>query len=104
MVIHTSSPRSKAAVISNITFCSAARELTTMPVWQQLVADFPFLNRTVSGKARDLGPYEHSGVTTAVKAISSTTSDHAIRKVLHDGRLVIVKDNQRYNALGMPLP
>ena len=75
-----------------------------MPVWQQLVADFPFLNHTVSGNARDLGPYEHSGVTTAVKAISSRTSDHAIRKVLHDGRLVIVKDNQRYNALGMPLP
>lgn len=74
-----------------------------MPVWQQLVADFPFLNRTVSGKARDLGPYEHSGVTTAVKAISNTLSDRAIRKVLHDGRLVIVKDNQRYNALGMPL-
>ena len=74
-----------------------------LPVWQQLVADFPFLNRTVSGIARDLGPYELSGVTTAVKAISNTTSDRAIRKVLHDGRLVIVKDNQRYNALGMPL-
>lgn len=75
-----------------------------MSVWQQLVADFPFLSRTVSGKARDLGPYEHSSVTTTVKAISNTTSDDAIRKVLHDGRLVIVKDNQRYNALGMKLP
>ena len=76
----------------------------TMPVWQQLVADFPFLNRTVSGIARDLGPYEHSDIITTVKAISNTTSDRAIRKVLHEGRLVILKDNQRYNALGMPLP
>jgi len=30
----------------------------TMPVWQQLVEDFPFLQRTVTGSARDLGPYE----------------------------------------------
>ena len=29
-----------------------------MPVWQQLVQDFPFLARTVTGTARDLGPYE----------------------------------------------
>ena len=29
-----------------------------LPVWQQLVQDFPFLQRTVTGSARDLGPYE----------------------------------------------
>ena len=29
-----------------------------MPVWQELVADFPFLQRTVTGNARDLDPYE----------------------------------------------
>ena len=35
-----------------------------MPVWQQLVADFPFLARTVTGSARDLGPYERPDNTT----------------------------------------
>ena len=34
-----------------------------MPVWQQLVGDFPFLARTVTGTARDLGPYERPGNT-----------------------------------------
>ena len=29
-----------------------------IPVWQQIVKDFPFLQRTVTGTARDLGPYE----------------------------------------------
>ena len=33
-----------------------------LPVWQQLVQDYPFLQRKVSGSARDLGPYERTVV------------------------------------------
>ena len=39
-------------------------------VWQGLVQDFPFLERTITGSARDLGPYERPGNTTAVKSVS----------------------------------
>ena len=35
-----------------------------MPVWQQLVQDFPFLQRTVTGTARDLGPYERTDTSS----------------------------------------
>ena len=37
-----------------------------MPVWQQLVRDFPFLKRSVTGNARDLGPYERPDNTSPV--------------------------------------
>lgn len=69
-------------------------------VWQSLVADFPFLARTITGTARDLGPYERPGAATAIKAVSGRTTDNGIRKVLLNGRLVILKDGQRYNAIG----
>ena len=36
----------------------------SMPVWQQLTNDFPFLRRTVNGSSRDLGPYERTNVET----------------------------------------
>ena len=39
-------------------------------VWQGLVQDFPFLERTITGSARDLGPYERPANTTAIKSVS----------------------------------
>ena len=74
------------------------------PVWQQLVSDFPFLQRTVSGTARDLGPYERpadngsSGIATVKTA--GGTDKPLVRKYVQQGRLVIEKDGSRYNALG----
>ena len=73
-------------------------------VWSKLVADFPFLQRTVTGTARDLGPYERPGEATAIKAVSvPAAATAAPRKVLQNGRLVIMKDGVRYNAMGQKL-
>lgn len=72
-------------------------------VWQELVDDFPFLARTVTGDARDIGPYERPSITTDVKAVGNKTTDHSARKLLQNGRLVIEKDSQRFNAIGQPL-
>jgi len=75
-------------------------------VWAQLVEDFPFLARTVTGSARDLGPYERpaaGGDPTAITAPATAAVNSVagpVRKVLHRGRLLIVKDGRRYNALG----
>lgn len=76
----------------------------TMPVWQQLVEDFPFLQRTVTGTARDLGPYERPAAETSILPVSdchSTTS--TFRKHIENGHLVIEKDGIRYNILGQRL-
>jgi hypothetical protein len=69
-------------------------------VWQQLVEDFPFLARTVTGTARDLGPYERPG--NPATGVSPTTEMKmpGVRKYVKDRRLVIEKDGLRYNALG----
>ena len=74
-------------------------------VWAKLVADFPFLQRTVTGTARDLGPYERPVSTTAITKVSSLAAgaSAAPRKVLQNGRLIIVKDGVRLNALGQKL-
>ena len=78
-------------------------------VWTKLVADFPFLQRTVTGTARDLGPYERPASATAIKTISGSTvvsgsaADKAPRKYTKNGRLVIIKNGQRYNAMGQKL-
>ena len=70
-------------------------------VWNGLVAEFPFLARTITGTARDLGPYERPGNLTGITAISNkTAAATTTRKYFMDGRLVIVKDGQRYNAMG----
>ena len=74
-------------------------------VWSKLIADFPFLKRTVTGTARDLGPYERPVSTTAITKVSSLAAgaSAAPRKVLQNGRLIIVKDGVRLNALGQKL-
>lgn len=74
-------------------------------VWQQLVEEFPFLQRTVTGAARDLGPYERpSSSPTAIDMVNGSTVDSSpSRKYLHNGRLIIEHDGQRYNSIGIRL-
>lgn len=73
-------------------------------VWQGLVAEFPFLERTVTGKARDLGPYERPASNpTAIETVKTVTKEVKTRKYFMDGQLIIVKDGQRYNSLGQKL-
>ncbi len=75
-------------------------------VWQGLVEEFPFLKRTVTGTARDLGPYERPGTATAITVISgsavvsSSAADKPSRKYTKNGRLIIEKDGQQYNCIG----
>ena len=74
-------------------------------VWQQLVEDFPFLARTVTGTARDLGPYERPGdaSATGIRSVNSAAAEKAPRKLLKNGRLVIMKDGVQYNVMGQRL-
>ena len=71
-------------------------------VWEGLVAEFPFLARTVTGNGRDLGPYERP-LTTGIKVSGMPAADKTVRKYFIDGRLTIVKDGVRHNALGQKL-
>ncbi len=72
-----------------------------IPNWEQLVADFPFLNDVKSGKARDLGPYElkQAGTETAIdgQIINPQSSN---RKYIKDGQLLILRDGMTLNAQG----
>lgn len=73
-------------------------------VWNGLVAEFPFLARTITGTARDLGPYERPATTpAAIETAKAAAKEVKTCKYFLDGRLVIVKDGQRYNAIGLPL-
>ena len=73
-------------------------------VWEGLVAEFPFLKRTITGSARDLGPYERPAATpTAIETVKPASEVVQTRKFFMDGRLTIVKDGQRYNAVGQKL-
>ena len=74
-------------------------------VWTQLVTDFPFLARTITGNARDLGPYERPASNpTAIDNINdnlkSPTSSLKPLKVIKSGRFYIVKGGNSYNAQG----
>ena len=71
-----------------------------LPVWQQLVSDFPFLARTVSGAARDLGPYERPAETASALSHTSAEQPGATKKYVEHGRFVIERGGVRYNALG----
>ena len=71
---------------------------------EALLRDFPFLRRTVTGSARDLGPYERPGQSTAVGAASILPPTAVpVKTVDRRGRLVIVNGGHRYNALGQRL-
>ena len=73
-------------------------------VWQQLVQDFPFLARTITGTARDLGPYEVSiPEMIELKCASVTAKIDRTMKIMENGHLIIIKNGIRYNILGQPL-
>lgn len=72
-----------------------------MPVWQQLVKDFPFLQRVITGTARDLGPYERPGNSvTCIDQLTIEKTCGSIRKYMKKGRLFIEKDGVLYNTIG----
>ncbi len=73
-------------------------------VWQQLVKDFPFLKRNITGTARDLGPYERpvQGGEVSVRVLSSDAQTPSCRKtVMSGGRLVIERNGRIYNVMGI---
>ena len=74
-------------------------------VWEGLVAEFPFLARTITGAARDLGPYElRDNTATAIKTVENFQQQKKdTKKFFMDGQLIIVKNGERYNALGQKL-
>ena len=66
-----------------------------------LVAEFPFLQRTITGSARDIGPYERpSSNPTSVSAVDGLAADNLPRKVLLNGKIVIIRGGKYYNILG----
>jgi len=50
-----------------------------------LIADFPFLKRTITGRGRDLGPYERGGEAT--DAIEEIEAFEAGNKTMGDGKI-----------------
>ena len=71
---------------------------------ESLLADFPFLRRTVSGLQRDMGPYERPSITDAVSTpIKEDSQLDLPRKYLHNGQLIIFNNGRRYNALGQEI-
>ena len=70
-------------------------------VYQSLLADYPFLRRTVTGTARDLGPYERPAESSDILTINSDyTPSSAPRKTIQRGRLLLECNGVRYNAMG----
>ena len=75
-------------------------------IWQQLVNDFPFLQRTVTGNARDLGPYEYVAPSTddiSSPEIIETANQQFTHKHSKGGRIIIEKNGITYNAVGQKL-
>ena len=72
-------------------------------VWQQLVQDFPFLQRTITGTARDLGPYERPGESTTAIQTITTDTDTTPRKYIRNGRIIIEKGGQLFDLSGRKL-
>ena len=73
-------------------------------VWKQLVEDFPFLKRNITGSARDLGPYERPvNATSITTVVGGSPADKGICKYLINGRFVILKDGVRYNLQGQKI-
>ena len=73
-------------------------------VWKQLVEDFPFLKRNITGTARDLGPYERPDNGTGITSVAGgNPADKGVRKYLSNGRIVILKNGVRYSLQGQKL-
>ena len=72
-----------------------------------LLADFPFLGRTLTGSARDLGPYERtSGPANGIATPSSPPAAHdePVKRIGPDRRLVIVRNGNVYRLTGQQEP
>lgn len=71
---------------------------------ESLLADFPFLRRTISGLQRDMGPYERPSSTDAVSGLNSAGVETGLpKKYLQNGQLIIENDGRRYNVMGQKL-
>jgi len=102
--IDGSLPRRFGRLASDSKMIDAGSAAYDLP--EALLADFPFLRRTVTGTARDLGPYERPASTTAIRdiAVSSANAEAVAIKRLHNGRVVIEKDGEHYSLQGLHLP
>ena len=72
-----------------------------------LLADFPFLERTLTGTARDLGPYERASVpATGIVTPPSPPAVHGepVKRIGPDRRLVIVRNGNVYRLTGQQEP
>ena len=72
-----------------------------------LLADFPFLERTLTGTARDLGPYERASVpATGIVTPTSPPAVHGepVKRIGPDRRLVIVRNGSTYRLSGQQEP
>ena len=69
-------------------------------VWSKLVEDFPFLERNITGTARDLGPYERPAAANAIETVTSDARQVSTCKFVKYGRVVVKKNGECYNALG----
>jgi len=72
---------------------------------EDLLTDFPFLRRSVTGSARDLGPYERPATNAAsILLIDNDDSQSTpTRKVLKNRRLIIQRGSRQYNVMGLQL-
>lgn len=66
-----------------------------------LIAEFPFLQRTITGSARDIGPYERpASDPTSIGVVNGLTADSLPHKVLLNGKVVITNGGKYYDLFG----
>lgn len=74
---------------------------TDYDIPESLLADFPFLRRTITGRQRDLGPYERPDNIDSVSDFPSVERKTASpKKYLRHGSLFIERHGLTYNVLG----
>lgn len=77
---------------------------SVIPNWNQLITDFPFLASPALGKAHDLGPYELKQEThAAIDEIDSQKSKAESRKIIENGRLLILHGGKAYTITGVEI-
>lgn len=66
-----------------------------------LIDEFPFLQRTITGSARDIGPYERPASNpTSITVVNGMAADRLPHKVMLNGKVVITKDGKYYDLSG----
>lgn len=72
---------------------------------EDLLTDFPFLRRTITGNGRDMGPYEYAFATPAGidEVLDRTAQQQKIRKIIRNRKIVIEKGGRQYNMMGQGL-